>query len=127
MSLINIQTALLARLEAQGGLPPIYFPNSSEALPTTNYISPMVLPANTQSLGLSTTDRENGIFQILIYVKKGTSELEASRIALQILDTFPRNLTLTGVRINVAGSIGPTMFDGSWAITPVTIPYQNIT
>ncbi len=114
MPLVDIKTSLFTHLEAQGGLPPIHYPNTDGDLPTGDFISPVVSPSNTESIGLATTDQEIGTFRVAIFVKKGKGELEASRIAQIILNAFPRNLALEGVRIDVAGSIRPSFFDENW-------------
>jgi hypothetical protein len=85
-----------------------------------------VLPATTDPVGIVTTDRETGIFQVSIFTVKGGGELEASRIAQKLLDGFPRNLQLDGVRFDVTGSVGASLFEGKWQITPVSFIYINI-
>jgi hypothetical protein len=100
--------------------------NAPGPLPTSSFISPKVLPATTAALALATTNQERGLLQVNIYTKKGSGELEAAAIAKAVIDGFPRNLQLTGVRIDEQGYPSASFFDGSWMITPVTIPYQNI-
>lgn len=128
MSLSNIKIALFAQL-ASLTLPTgvsIYYPNINTTLPSNNFVRPEVIPGATAPLDLVNSNQESGLFQVSIYVKKGLGELVASGIAQTILDGFPRNLALIGVRIDRPGSIGPSFFDGNWQVTPVTIPYQNI-
>lgn len=100
--------------------------NTEGDLPTTPFVVPSVMPATTTPIGLRTTDKERGLMQASVFTKKNTGEIKAADIAQAIVDGFPRNLQLTGVRIDEAGSIAPSFFDDSWMITPVTIPYQNI-
>ena len=125
MALNSIQTALYNKLESLAGLPEIFYPNIGGE-PTGNYLVPFVLPANTEALGIRSTDRETGVFQVSIYVVKGSGELAASNIAKIILDGFPRNLDLTDVRIDRTGSIGPAIEDGKWRMLPVSITYNHI-
>jgi hypothetical protein len=128
MSLSIIKIALFARLESlvfPAGVT-VFYPNIGADLPAGNFIRPDVLPASTAPLDLVGSNQESGLLQVSIYVKKGLGELTSSGIAQTILDGFPRNLALNGVRIDRPGSIGPSFFDGNWQVTPVTIPYQNI-
>lgn len=126
MALSSIQIALFTQLETIGGLPAIFYPNVDDTAPTTDYISPFVLPANTNSIGIRTTDQEIGVLQVSIYIEKGKGQIEASRVAGLILANFPRNLNLTDVRIDLPGSIGPVFYEGKYQVTPVSIPYQHI-
>lgn len=126
MALSDIKTALFNRLESLVGLPDIFYPNISADIPTTDYIRPDVLPATTDSIGVNNIDQERGVFQVSIFVEKGKGELEAARIGQIILDGFPRNTNLLDVRIDRTGTIERSFFDGKWAITPVSISYQNI-
>lgn len=126
MALSSIQIALFTHLEAVVGLPKIFYPNGQDVAPTTDYISPYVLPANTDTIGIRTTDQEIGVFQVSIYIEKGKGQVEASRVAELILANFARNLNLTDVRIDKRGSIAPAFYDGKYQVTPVSIPYQHI-
>lgn len=129
MSFNQIKVSLLRHLKTLSGFSPeitIYYPNISEDLPTDNHIRPDVLPGTTNPIGLRTTDQETGILQVSIFIKKGQGEIKAADNAKVVLDGFPRNLQLEGVRIDRPGSIGPSFFDGNWQVTPVSIFYQHI-
>lgn len=125
MALDVIATSFFTELAANTALP-IYYDNVDTPTPTENHLRPVVLPADTTSIGLVSTDQELGIFQVSIYVKKGSGEILAKTIAEQILDIFPRNTQLTGVRIDNKGSIAPSFTIDAWQVTPVSIPYQHI-
>lgn len=128
MSLNTIKLALFSRLESlvlPAGVS-VFYPNIGTIIPTYNFIRPDVLPASTAPVDLVSSDRETGLFQVSIYVKKGLGEIVSADIAQVILTGFPRNLALTGVRIDRPGSVGPSFYDGNWQVTPVTIPYSNI-
>lgn len=126
MSLSSIKTALLTHLESLGLGIDIHYPNVASDLPDGEFITPTVLPATTRSLGLVATNQEVGLLQVSVFVKKGVGEIRSAEIAELILAGFPRNLDLSEVRIDEAGSVGSSFFDGSWQVTPVTIPYQHI-
>ena len=126
MAIEQIKTSILNRLESLAGLPDIHYSNIGADIPLTNYIRPDILPATTDAVGIVTTDRESGIFQVSIFTVKGGGELEASRIAQTLLDGFPRNLSLAGVRFDVTGSVGASLYEGKWQITPVSFSYINI-
>ncbi len=126
MAIEQIKTSIYDHLETIGGLPEIFYPNVGEPIPATDYIRPDVLPATTDPVGIKTTDRESGIFQVSIFTVKGSGELVAARVAQLLLDGFPRNLSLTGVRFNVTGSVEPPEYEGKWQITPVSFSYINI-
>ena len=105
----------------------IHYPNISATVPDATYLVPNVLPNTTRSVDLVSTDRETGLLQIVVYVKKGAGELVSADVAQVIISGFSRNLDLDGVRIDVTGSVGPSFFDdGGWSMTPVTVPYINI-
>jgi hypothetical protein len=122
----QIKTSIFTKLESLAGLPDIFYPNVGKPLPSTDYIRPDVLPAATDAVGLASTDQENGIFQVSIFIVKGSGELVAPRVAQLLLDGFPRNLALTGVRFNKTGSVEPPVYEGKWQITPVSFTYINI-
>ena len=126
MALEQIKTSIFTKLESLAGLPGIYYPNTGGDLPTTDYIRPDVLPAETDPIGIAHTDRETGIFQVSIFTQKGKGELAAARVAQLLLDGFPRNLALTGVRFDRSGSVGASLYEGKWQITPVSFTYINI-
>ena len=128
MALSDIKRALYTQLASIVGLPVIHYPNidGSDSVSDETFIVPSVLPATTTPVDLVSTDNEIGIFQVLIYVKKGVGELAAADIGQLILDGFPRNLNLSDVRINRIGTINTDYFDGSRQVTPVSITYQNI-
>lgn len=128
MPLSTIKTSLYTQLEGVS-LPSgvvIFYPNTDTSLPTSDFIRPDVLPGATDPLDLSHTNQENGILQVSVFVQKGKGEIRTADIVDAILDGFPRGLSLTGVRIDRPGYAGPSFFDGSWQVTPVTVPYQNI-
>ena len=126
MAIEQIKTSIFTKLESLAGLPAIFYPNVGATIPATDYIRPDVLPATTDAVGIKTTDQENGIFQVSIFTVKGSGELVAPRVAQLLLDGFPRNLALTGVRFDKTGSIGASLPEGKWQITPVTFIYINI-
>lgn len=126
MALEEIKTSIFTHLETLAGLPAIHYPNVDDVLPTGEYIRPDVLPADTDPLGIVTTDRETGIFQVSIFIPKGQGELDAARVAQKLLDGFPRNLQLAGVRFDRSGSVEPSLFEGKWQMTPVSFTYINI-
>lgn len=126
MPLNAIKTALFTHLESLSLGVTIHYPNVASDLPDGEFVIPTVLPATTRSLGLVATNQELGLLQVSVFVKKGVGEIRSAEIAEAILAGFPRNLDLFEVRIDEAGSVGASFYDGSWQITPVTIPYQHI-
>ena len=125
MALNQIKAALYDHLESLNGLPDIHYSNVDSS-PTGNYIRPDVLPASTVPIGISMTDKEVGVLQVSVYVKKGSGELLAADIAQVVLDGFPRNTQLSGVRIDETGSIGPSILIEGFQMTPVSITYHNV-
>jgi len=65
-------------------------------------------------------------FQVNVYTPKGTGQLAGVRIAEEILAAFPRNTSLSGVRIDTVGSISPAFTSDGWYVVPVTFQYQNL-
>lgn len=123
--LSQIKTSLFDRLIANTALP-VLFSNVDTDVPTVPHLRVFVLPANTDTIGINSLGKEMGIFQINVHTLKGSGELQGVTIAEQMLDLFPRNLTLTGVRIDTYGSIAPDIFSDGWHITPVSFQYQHI-
>lgn len=123
--LSEIKTSLFDRLLTNTALP-VYFDNVDSSAPTVTHLRPFVLPANTDTIGVNSLGKEMGIFQINVYVKKGSGQLVGVLEAETLLTLFPRNLELTGVRLDEYGSIGPSFFNDSWQVTPVSFTYQHI-
>lgn len=127
MALVDIKVDLLDHLKTIVGLPVINYPNIKSDIPTTDHIVPYVLPSTIIPVGIKSTDKESGIFQVSIFTEKGSGEIKALDYAKILLDGFPRNLRLSNVCIDRSGSIGPSFYDGGWQVTPVSIPYLSIT
>lgn len=132
MALSTIKRSILTQLKSLAGLPDIYYPNVDDYgdgrtnPPKEDYLRPDFMPNTTRPIGLKETDQEIGIFQVSIFIKKGKGELLSSDYGQIIIDGFPRNLQLDGVRFDNPASVGASFFDGAWQITPVSIFYQNI-
>lgn len=126
MSLAIIKQSVFAYLDGLAGLPPLYFDNIESEPPPGDHLRPFVLPANTSTIGIKTLNQEIGVIQVSVYTEKGKGEIIPANYAQLILDAFPRNTKLTGLRIDQAGSIAPAFYDGAWHITPVSVPYQNL-
>lgn len=127
MTLSVIKDSVYSHLEAEAGLLPLFFENVNATVPESNHLRPSVLPSNTSSLGLNHTDQEIGTIQVLVYIEKGQGEIIGPTEGQKVLDAFPRNTELTGLRIDNIGTIAPSFNDdGNWQITPVSIPYQFI-
>ena len=126
MALSSIKTDLFNRLESLVGLPDIYYSNIDAVEPDGEYIKPDILPINTVPVGMAATDKEAGLFQVLIYIEKGAGEIKAADYAAIILAGFSRNLSLANVRIESTGSVGAVFYSGGKQVTPVTINYLKI-
>jgi hypothetical protein len=128
MSLAEITESVYTHLNDEA-LAPVYVANyESKALPQPpdgEHLKLFVLPLPTDTLGLVTPARENGLVQVNVFVKDGTGVVRPATLAQQVLDTFARGLKLTGVQFDVVGSIAPSFEIGGWYVTPVTIPYRN--
>lgn len=120
-----IKTALFDRLEANTALP-IYYDNIDAGIPTGTHLRPIVLPADTSTIGVKELGQEIGVFRILVYTKKGTGQLDGILIAEDMLNIFPRGLQLNGVNIDSYGSINASFFSESWQVTPVSFSYQHL-
>tara|TARA_R110000851_G_scaffold170484_1_gene316805 strand:+ start:173 stop:556 length:384 start_codon:yes stop_codon:yes gene_type:complete len=72
------------------------------------------------------SDRIPSILQVRVYVKNDTGARSA--LIQLILDTFPKNKTLTSadasIRVDRAPTVGPSISDNGWYFVPVTIPYE---
>ncbi len=109
------------------GLPPVVYPNEANpAIPESTHLRAYILPADTESIGLSSWDVERGIIQVSVYEKQGAGVIKASAIAEQVLALFPRGFSASGFKVHRAGSIGPAVIDGAWLAIPVSISYQHV-
>ena len=130
MSLSTIRQSVFSALAGAAGLPPIYYDNSNnQSLPNPpeeNHLMAFILPSGTATVGIYSLNQERGLIQVNIRVKEGTGVIAGSDIAQQVLDVFPRNASLVGLRIDVEGSVAPSFKSEGWHVTAVTIPYQNI-
>lgn len=134
MSLETIQKAIFGRLDGSA-LPPRWYPNRSgigagQTQPDGTHLRVDILPAITDSIGLTALDQHRGVLQVKAMIKPDTGSVPAARIVEQVLALFPRNTELRqdGLRIRFdrSGYPGPSMQDGAWYATPVTIPYNVI-
>lgn len=125
-----IKTSLFDHLESQVALwatpLEIYYNNVDTDVPSSAHLRAFVLPAPTETIGVNELGQEMGIFQVNVHVRKGVGELTAVEIAEAIITDFPRNLELSGVRIDKYGSIAPPFFNDGWEITPVSFEYQHL-
>lgn len=127
MSVADITNDVNDRLASAPGLPPLFFDNIDADVPAGEHLRPYILPANTESLGLTELDQEQGVIQVSVFVPKGVGTIQPAETAKEILDLFPRNLELPSLRIDAAGSVAPPLYREGWYVTPVTIPYQQLT
>ena len=127
MSLNAIENEAFERFANAVGLPSIIYPNIQKLEQEANHLRVSVLPAPTQSVGISSLDQELGFIQALVYVKQGQGSIVASDIAEVVLALFPRNLKLTAFRIDRIGFTSPSFYDNTWLVLPVSISYQSLT
>lgn len=118
------------------GSPDIYFNNTENTNlpnpPLDNHFRAFVLPSDTLGIGVADLDQERGLFQVSVFTKKGENDFDGMELAEEVLSLFPRNTELLESgnvvgRIDNTGSIAPSFFEDGWQITPVSIPYQNLT
>ena len=124
MALSNIQIDVFDRLSTLGD--PIIYPNIYEAPPEVEHLRVDVMPNKTDTIGLNDTTMENGIVQVLVYSFHGKGAISASQKAESVLALFSRNTVLSSCRFDVTGSINTSFIDGSWYVTPVSLPYHNL-
>lgn len=129
MSLNAVQVAVFKRLKASPPASlPIAYPNVSGQLPTTDYLRVNILPAQTETIGVTTLSRERGIVQIDVMTRAGIGATKAGDYAAAVLSLFPRNLALTeageAVRFEREGWAAPALQDGTWYMVPISIPYS---
>jgi hypothetical protein len=127
MSFSNILSQVFARLEAATTLPDILYPNIEAPEQTANHLRVAIIPAGVDPVGISSGNQELGIIQVSVYCTQGTGAIVPALIAAAVLSLFPRNLALSGVRIDKPGTVNPGFLDGAWYVLPVSIHYQSIT
>jgi hypothetical protein len=127
MNLADFKASVFSLLENASGLLPVYFPNlKQQPEPNEAHLKVFVLPANTETLGLSTLEQQKGIVQVSVCYPLGISDIKATQTAEAVLLLFPRGLALGGARIDKKGSISTSFESGAWYVTPVSIPYNSI-
>lgn len=129
MTLEVIVNSVMQHLDSGGLSVPVFYDNvalEGDDPPNTDHYRAYVLPSSTATLGLFSLSQEIGIIQVSVFVKKDTGSVIRAQLADDIIALFPRNLQLTGLRIDRAGSVAPSLLDGAWSIAPVSITYQNL-
>lgn len=127
MPMPEIVSAAFSTLANAFGLPPVVYPNEANPeIPASTHLRAYILPADTESMGLSSWDVERGIIQVSVYEKHGAGIIKAYSIAQQVLALFPRGFSASGFKVHRAGSIGPAVIDGAWLAIAVSIPYENV-
>lgn len=127
MPLPDIINAAFTTLSNAVWIPPVLYQNEANpSIPDALHLRAYILPADTESVGLSSWDVERGILQVSVYEKHGTGIIKAYSVAQQILDLFPRGFSAPGFKVHRAGSIGPAVIDGAWLAIAVSIPYENV-
>lgn len=101
--------------------------------PTAKYLRAMILPADTATLGISSssTNQHYGLLQMDVVFGIGGGEVAPRRIAADIISYFIRGTKIpsNGFSIEVLQTprLGTTMKDPSaaaWMMLPVRIPYN---
>lgn len=112
---------------SDASLPPVYWPNVEVPAALEGlHLRAFILPADTESMGLSSWDVERGIIQVSVYAKQGEGVIAPFATAEEVLAVFPRGYSNSQFRVHTAGSIGPAIIDGAWCVVPVSISYQHV-
>lgn len=133
---VAIESMLLDRLGLLANSPallPIAWPNVQfpppAASPTTGYLRATFLPADSFSLGISSSssNQHYGIFQVDVFWGLFAGELVPARIAASIIAWFKRDTAFSKdgfiVRIIQTPYRRVMIRDDPWVILPVRIPY----
>ncbi len=134
---VAIQSALLARAidfaDGQSPLIPISLPNIDFTPPvvskSTTWLRASFIPADTAALGINAaaSNQHYGLLQIDVFYGLGGGDIEAARIAADVIAYFKRFTTMTRdgflVRIIRPPYCGPVIQDEPWVMLPVRIPY----
>jgi len=128
MSLTDIKTGFFKAISS-AGLGDVAWPN----IPYSGkppYLRVTVLPAQTESVGISSIDRMIGIIQIDCVVAAGGGDISASEKADDVIAAFPRLTRITEgtttIEINRTGWAGPSQQEPDELFIPVTIEYEVI-
>lgn len=123
--------ALFSFINTRSGWPAKYWPNIQADIPTADHVRIDVLPAPTETLGISGPEWQRGIVQITVFVRDGTGAVNADNIADTVIASFPRGTTISSggisVRFDEKGWKSPGIPGGGWYQVPVTIPYNYLT
>lgn len=131
MSLATIYDAVFPVIVAGLSDVQIIYPNRPpKAIPTSTHVEIHVLPAQSKTIGTTTTGFEAGLIQFSVKVKKDTPPKTAALLADRIAALLPRNTQLTAggqiVRFNELPDYAPPLVDEIWYNQPVTLRY-NVT
>ena len=136
MNLFTVEQALLDYLRIQPPTLPVAWPNSIYSPEEgTSYLAPRFLPNRSDyaSVGSNSPKRHRGLFQVTVHGVLGNGIADAG-IADQIGAYFTGKLiSFEGARVRIGsfdGSPGlpyrtAAIRDGSWNLTPVTIPWWS--
>lgn len=129
MSLENIKTAIYKHIDLQVFGVPVLYTNEEKETQTGPHLIAMVLPAKTDSVGLNSIDKEQGIVQIDIMIKSGGGEIESAKLVDKVIDAFPRGLKLIEnnqeICFNHKGWPSGDLQLGDWVKTPVSIRFHS--
>jgi Bacteriophage related domain of unknown function len=135
---VAIESALLSHAAAFANNAGYDFakPNMAFTPPTVSasakWLRGTFLPAPTAtiSVGFSSANQHNGIFQLDVFYAQGAGELAPARIGTDIISWFRRGTELDSgdftVRIIKAPYRGPllrNMGSDPWVMLPISIPY----
>lgn len=128
MSAKSVHAALRTQLNALNPSYPIQWEGTKLDANVRTFLQPQFMPAEsvTNTIGSSTFQRLEGVFQVMIYTPAGGGSAAAETIADALLALFPRNATLAsgGVTVYIQKSWRDgAMTDGVWYRIPVSIRY----
>lgn len=131
MSLATIYDAVFPVIAAGLSDVQIVWPNRPpKTIPTGTHVEIHVLPAQSKTIGTTTTGFETGLIQFSVKVKKDTQPKTAALLADRIAALLPRNTQLTAsgqtVRFDRLPDYAPPLVDEIWYNQPVTLRY-NVT
>ena len=125
---IDMETALISRLNTITGNPDIAWPNI-EFRPSGEYLRPAFLPSDTipAALGASGLDETNGVYQVDCFTERGAGR---STLVDTVADHFKRGTVITYGSVNMrvrSVSIGASRDEGAYYVTPITVNWQTYT
>jgi hypothetical protein len=125
----DIKNGGFARMASLSTSLPISWPNVNFTPPATGlWFEIRHFPNDNRTLGMAADSRTLfvGAFQVSVYFRPGTGEVEPARETENVIAHFAKGTALGPVRVSARPSSAPAIMEDEFGFIPITIPYRGI-